>query len=232
MCGRFVATAPPAALADYLRVDEIRTEALEASWNVAPTDQVYAVSESSKDEHLRLLGTYRWGLVPSWAKDVKVGARMINARAETLESKFKAAYTRRRCLLPADGFYEWEKLDDGKKQPWFIHRADEAPMVFAGLWEIWRDPTSESDEPDLLRTCTVVTTAANDLLRRIHDRMPVVLSPQDWDRWLDRTITDPAAVRDLLAPADPRQFEMFAVSPRVNSVRNNDGELVAPLNSG
>jgi putative SOS response-associated peptidase YedK len=230
MCGRFVSTAPPAVLADYLRVDEVRTEALDPSWNVAPTDRVYAVSESSRPEHERLLGTYKWGLVPSWAKDVKVGARMINARAETLESKFKAAYSRRRCLLPADGFYEWEKKDDGKKQPWFIHRADGAPMVFGGLWEIWRDPEGPEDA-ELLRTCTIVTTSANDLVARIHDRMPVVISPSDWDRWLDRTVTDPSAVRDLLAPADPRQFEMFEVSPRVNSVRNNDGDLLLPLNS-
>jgi putative SOS response-associated peptidase YedK len=224
MCGRFVSTAPPSVLADHLRVDEIRTEALDPSWNVAPTDQVYAVSESSRDDRgRRLLGTYKWGLVPSWAKDVKVGA-------ETLDSKFKAAFARRRCLIPADGFYEWEKRDDGTKQPWFIHRADEAPMVFAGLWEVWRDPAGPADA-ELLRTCTIVTTGANDLIARLHDRMPVVISPQDWDRWLDRSITDPDAVRDLLAPADPRQFDLFEVSPRVNSVRNNDGELLTPLNS-
>lgn len=227
MCGRFVATLSPTQLAPYLGVDEIRTETLAASWNVAPTDPVYAVAEN-RESH-RLLGAYRWGLVPSWAKDVKIGARMINARAETLTSKFARAFERRRCLLPADGFYEWEKLEGGGKQAWFIHRTDEAPLVFGGLWELWRDPEGPEDaEP--LRTCTIITTAANDLLRPIHDRMPVVISPQDWDRWLDRDLTDPAAVQDLLAPADPRQFDRYEVSSRVNSVRNNAGDLVVPLN--
>ncbi len=233
MCGRFVATTTPAVLADYLRVDEVRTEALDASWNVAPTDAVYAVAETKDDR--RLLGSYKWGLVPHWAKDPGVGSRMINARAETLTSKFKRAFERRRCLLPADGFYEWEKRDDGKKQPWFVHRADGAPMVFAGLWEIWHDPAQPEDaaspgQSGPLRTCTIVTTGANDLLAPIHDRMPVVLSPKDWDLWLDRDVTDAGALSGLLVPADPRQFEMFEVSPRVNSVRNNDGDLVTPLN--
>jgi putative SOS response-associated peptidase YedK len=227
MCGRFVATATPAQLADYLRVDGIRTEALDASWNVAPTDPVYAVANNRDDE--RLLGSYKWGLVPYWSKDAKGGARMINARAETLDSKFRRAFERRRCLLPADGFYEWEKLEGGGKQPWFIHRADGAPMVFAGLWEVWK-PEDASDEDEPLRTCSIITTAANDLLVRIHDRMPAVISPHDWELWLDRSVTDTSAVRHLLAPADPRQFDMFEVSAAVNSVRNNSGELVAPIN--
>ncbi len=217
----------PSQLADYLGVDEVRTEALEASWNVAPTDPVYAVAESRDDR--RLLGSYRWGLIPSWAKDVKVGARMINARAETLTSKFRRTYERRRCLLPADGFYEWEKREDGSKQPWFIHRSDGAPMVFGGLWEVWRDPAGPEDG-DLLRTCSIVTTEANALLSRIHDRMPVVIEPSDWELWLDRGVADPGALDHLLAPADPRQFELHEVSTQVNSVRNNSGDLVAPLN--
>ncbi|HEX7167351.1 MAG TPA: SOS response-associated peptidase [Acidimicrobiales bacterium] len=228
MCGRFVAAAPPSVLADYLRVDEIRTEALGPSWNVAPTDPVYAVAETRDDR--RLLGSYRWGLVPSWAKDAGVGARMINARAESVGKKFAAAFERRRCLVPADGFYEWEKTADGKKQPWFIHRADGAPLAFAGLWEVWWPEGVDRDETEPLRTCTIVTTEANDLLRPIHDRMPVVLSPSDWDGWLDRDNTDVSTLAKLLVPADPRSLEMFEVSPRVNSVKNNDGELVAPIN--
>ena len=232
MCGRFVSTATPSQLADYLRADDVRTEALDPSWNVAPTDAVYAVAErrSADDEaSTRLLGSYKWGLVPFWAKDPKVGARMINARAETLESKFRRTFERRRCLVPADGFYEWEKLDDGKKQPWFIHRADGAPMVFAGLWEVWK-PEGASDEEEPLRTCSIITTSANELLARIHDRMPAVISPRDWDLWLDRSVTDPAALRHLLAPADARQFDMFEVSTAVNSGRNNSGDLVTPIN--
>lgn len=227
MCGRFVATATPAQLADYLHVDAIRTEALDPSWNVAPTDPVYAAAENR--EHLRQLGTYQWGLVPYWAKDAKGGARMINARAETLTSKFRRTFERRRCLLPADGFYEWQKLDDGTKQPWFIHRADGAPMVFGGLWEVWK-PEGATDDDEPLRTCSIITTAANELLARIHDRMPLVLNPQDFDRWLDRDLTDTDRLADLLVPGDPRSFDLYEVSTQVNSVRNNHGDLVAPRN--
>ena len=226
VCGRYVSSIPPSQLADFLRVDEIRTESLDPSWNVAPTDEVYAVAER---ESTRLLGSYKWGLVPHWAKDASVGSRMINARAETLEQKHGRAFARRRCLLPADGFYEWERVD-GKKQPWFIHRSDGAPMVFAGLWELWHDP-NQPDDADPLRTCTIITTDANDLVSPIHDRMPVVLSPKDWDGWLDRGNQDTASLKKLLAPADPRQFEMFAVRPLVNSVKNNGAELLEPLNS-
>lgn len=231
MCGRFVATATPAQLADFLRVDDVRTEALGTSWNVAPTDRVYAVAENRAGE--RLLGAYRWGLVPSWAKDPKIGSRMINARAETLEAKFRPAFERRRCLLPADGFYEWEKRSDGTKQPWFIHRADGAPMVFGGLWEVWRragEFRSAADDDEPLRTCSIITTEANDLLAPIHDRMPLVLGPDDWEVWLDREVTDVDVVRRLLRPADPGWFDLYEVSTAVNSVRNNSGDLMAPLN--
>ncbi len=224
MCGRFVSTIPPAALAAYLGVDETRTEALDPNWNVAPTDPVYAVSESTVGA--RLLGTYRWGLVPSWAPDPSIASRRINARAETLETKFGQPFERRRCLVPADGFYEWERRADGTKQAWFIRRADGAPMVFAGLWDVWRSKDAE----DVLRTCTIVTTRANSLLAPVHDRMPVILGPADWDEWLDRQCRETAPLRRLLEPADERLLEMFEVSSRVNSVRNNGGDLVAPLN--
>jgi putative SOS response-associated peptidase YedK len=201
---------------------------MDPSWNVAPTDQVYAVAVNRDGE--RLLGSYKWGLVPVWAKEPGVGARMINARADTLEKRFAAPFERRRCLVPADGFYEWEKKPDGTKQPWYIHRADGAPMVFAGLWEVWWPPgVDRSSEPPELRTCTIVTTDANSLLEPIHDRMPVVLSPADWDIWLDRSNTDTASLRSLLVPADPRAFEMYEVSTRVNSVKNNDGELIGSI---
>jgi len=216
-------------LADYLHVHDIRTEALAESWNVAPTDPVYAVAEN-RDQR-RLLGSYTWGLVPSYAKDAKGGPKMINARAETIDKRFGRAFERRRCLVPADGFYEWEKKADGSKQPWFIHRADGTPIVFAGLWEVWCPAGVDRDAEEPLRTCTIVTTEANDIVRPIHDRMPVLLSPSDWDRWLDRSNDDLAGLRSLLVPADPRALERYEVSPRVNSVKNNDGDLVLPLNS-
>ena len=217
----------PARLADYLGVEDVR-ETLDPSWNVAPTDSVYAVIQG-KDGHRRL-GTLRWGLVPHWARDPSIGSRMINARAETLESKFRTTFERRRCLIPADGFYEWEKKDDGTRQPWFITRSDGAPMVFAGLWELWREPGSPEDaEP--LRTCTIVTTDANDLVARVHDRMPVVLGPGDWDRWIDRSVTDTGELSRLLVPPDHRQFEMVEVSTKVNNVRNNGAELIEPVSA-
>lgn len=227
MCGRYVASMPSAVLADHLLVDDVRTEALEPNYNVAPTDPVYAVAENR--EGTRILGSYRWGLVPSWAKDPGVGARMINARAETVATKFGKALERRRCLLPADGFYEWEQREIGGKtvkQPWFISRADGAPMVFAGLWEVWWPAGADRDVDEPLRTCSVITTEANEVVRPIHDRMPVVLDPQVWERWLDRSLTDPGELGAMLRPADPRSIERREVSTRVNSVRNNGPELL------
>lgn len=227
MCGRFVSTTPPAALAGYLGVDEVCTAPLPPSWNVAPTDPVYAVSETPAGR--RLLGAYRWGLVPPWAPDPSIASRRINARAETLETKFAQPFERRRCLLPADGFYEWERRPDGTKQAWFIRRVDDAPMVLAGLWDLWR-PKEAGEAGEAMRTCTIVTTRANALLAPIHDRMPVMVDPSDWDEWLDREHRATAALRRLLEPADVSVLERFEVSSRVNSVRNNGGDLVAPLN--
>jgi putative SOS response-associated peptidase YedK len=222
MCGRYVATTPPGVLAEYFGVDEVRSEPEAPSWNVAPTDAVPAVVV--RREH-RLLGVFRWGLVPSWATDRSGAARMINARAETLSTKpaFRAAFARRRCLLPADGFYEWERRADGTKRAWFIHRADSAPMAMAGLWEVWRD-----GEGELLRTCSVVTTVANSLMTTIHDRMPVLIEPEAWATWLDPANDDTDDLGRLLVPADPRLLERYPVSTLVNSVRNNGPELLEP----
>jgi putative SOS response-associated peptidase YedK len=227
VCGRYVSTSPPALLAEQLGAEEVRVpEPLPPRWNVAPTDPVYAVAEH---KGRRQLGAFRWGLVPFWARDTSVGSRLINARAESVVTKpaFRRAFERRRCLLPADGFYEWQRLPGGRRQPWFVHRADGAPMAFAGLWEVWRDPADPDAEP--LRSCTIVTTEANELLAPVHDRMPVVLSPGDWDRWLDPDRHDVEELRALLVPADPRQFELYQVSTRVNKVTEDGPDLVAPV---
>ena len=223
MCGRYVATTPPEVLADYFAVAEVRAQTDGPSWNVAPTDTVPAVVVR---EARRLLGTFRWGLVPSWSEDASGAARLINARAETVTSKpaFRKAFTRRRCLLPADGFFEWERRSDGTKQPWYIHRADHAPLAMAGLWEVWRKESTD----DLLRTCAVITTKANDLMAPIHDRMPVLIEPADWTVWLDADFDDAAQLQQMLAPSDPRLLEAYAVGTRVNSVRNNAPDLVDP----
>lgn len=227
MCGRYVAAAPASVLAEYFAIDEVREELPGPSWNVAPTDPVPAIVVR-RDK--RLLGVLRWGLVPSWAKDAASAARTINARAESLATKpaFRTAFARRRCLLPADGFYEWERRPDGSRRPWFFHRADGAPLALAGLWELWRDPSAVNDEAALLRSCAVVTVGANALVGDVHDRMPAVLDARDWDLWLDPHTRDLGRLASLLGPADPRMLDGRVVGPRVNRVANNDPSLVEP----
>jgi putative SOS response-associated peptidase YedK len=222
-----VASAPTGVLVSYLDVDEVRVEAPPPSWNVAPTDPVPAVVER---DQTRRLGVLRWGLVPSWAKDRSGAARLINARAETLAAKpaFRNAFERRRCLLPAAGFYEWERRPGQPRRAWFIHRGDGAPMVMAGVWEVWRDPDGPADG-ELVRTCTIVTTRANAVVAPIHDRMPVLLERDQWATWLDRDNRDTTALQSLLVPAGESVVHMTRVGERVNSVRNNGPDLVAPV---
>ena len=158
---------------------------LGANYNVAPTNDIYAVVADSNAEPT--LRTFRWGLVPSWAKDLKIGSKMINARAETLAEKpaFKSLFRSKRVIVPMDGFYEWKVVPGHKtKQPYFIHRCDDEPLAVAGLWAVWRDKAAGPDAP-WLHTCTVITTAANATMAPVHDRMPVLLAPQAWQQWLD-----------------------------------------------
>ena len=240
MCGRYTSTTSATDLARIFEVEEVRAEALPPRYNVAPSLDVFAVAlrrpktekSQGKGPH-RALGTFRWGLVPSWAKDAKSGNRPINARSESIATKpaFRAAIARRRCLLPADAFYEWQRRHgpDGKpagKLPYAIRRKDGRPMAFAGIWEVWRDQADPDAE--LLRTCAIVTTSANDLMRPIHDRMPVVLDPGDWAAWLDPS-TDAGTVDKLMAAAPSEWFEVFPVSSRVNKAGNEGPDLMAPL---
>ena len=223
MCGRFVQAHDPYEYAQHFGAGVTVTESLAPSWNVAPTDRVYAVAEHDGG---RSLGTFRWGLVPWFAKDLKIGARHINARAETVHEKsaFKDSLVRRRCIVPADGFFEWETMEAGGKLPHFIFRSDGAPLALAGLWASWRDPEGER-----LTSCTVITTAPNELLESIHDRMPVVLPEERWSDWLDPTFDDVGALRSMLLPFDARLMSEYPVSTLVNSVRNNYVECIAPL---
>jgi putative SOS response-associated peptidase YedK len=175
------------------------------------------------------MGTLRWGLVPHWAKDLSVGARMINARAETVTSKpaFARPLERRRCLLPADGFYEWHKVPGRKtKQPYFVQRADEEPVAFAGLWERWSDP----DDPDAVPifSCCLLTTTPNAEMARIHDRMPVLLPPSAWDLWLDPDLRDRRELGKLLGPAPDGLLVLRPVTTAVNNVRNQGPDLLDP----
>ena len=218
MCGRFVALNDPDGLVRFLVIDERQAGDLPANYNVAPTQDVYAAAQH---DGRRFLVTFRWGLVPSWADDPRVGARMINARVETAREKpaFRDAFARRRCLIPADGFYEWRR-DGERKQPHFIHRPDGQPFTFAGLWASWRDPAGAR-----LRTCTILTRAASEDIRDLHDRMPVVLPADAWDEWLDAETTSAQAARLLDAVAPPR-LTHHPVSTEVNHHENNHPGLL------
>jgi putative SOS response-associated peptidase YedK len=252
MCGRYASSRRPEDLVEEFEIDESQVkEALAPDYNVAPTKEVYAVverpprpsSESQGQEHpaQRQLRVLTWGLVPSWAKDPSIGNRMINARMETVTEKpaFRKAFASRRCLLPADGYYEWYAPDadptsDGKgrpkKQPFFIHPADGSIMAMAGLYEIWRDPTRDDDDPNRFRwTCTVLTTSAEDDLGRIHDRMPLLVEKERYAAWLDPTVSSADSLKALLVPAAPGRLEAYPVSTQVNNVKNNGAELLEPL---
>lgn len=248
MCGRYASSRRPEDLAEEFEIDratltETVVEPLPPDYNVAPTKPVYAVVErppGPAEDHpsRRQLRVMRWGLIPFWAKDPAIGNRMINARMETVAEKpaYRQAFARRRCLLPADGFYEWyptaEQTPSGKprKQPFFIRPADGSVMAMAGLYEIWRDPTRSEDDPDRFRwTCTVLTTTAEDAVGRIHDRMPLLVEPGRRAAWLAPTLTDPGDLSELLVPATPGRLAAFPVSTQVNNVRNNGPELVEPL---
>lgn len=243
MCGRYASSRRPEDLVEEFEVDQPMLEtALEPDYNVAPTKDVYAVLERpAKGEERpapeRQLRVVRWGLVPSWAKDPGIGSRMINARVETVAEKpaYKRAFAKRRCLLPADGYFEWypteEKAKAGKprKQPFFIRPQDGGVLAMAGLYEIWRDPTRDEDDPlRFVWSCTVITTDAEDDLGHIHDRMPMMVERERWASWLD-TEASPDDLLALLEPAAPGRLEAFPVSTLVSNVRNNGPELVEPL---
>ena len=217
MCGRFSITGDLDFYAEYFGVDEVVAQPLEKSWNVAPTDQVYVVAEK---DHQRQLGSMKWGLVPHWAKNTK--SIHINARSESVDTTaaFRDSFARRRCLIPADGFYEWEAPEKGRAPHW-VYRADGHPMVFAGIWAARLDPETEEWQ----RTCSILTTSAEGVIAPIHERMPVSLSPAVWEAWLDRDLTDPVAARSLLSNIDSDLLMEHLVSRGVNSVRNNDPEL-------
>jgi putative SOS response-associated peptidase YedK len=241
MCGRFVSASPPDEIAKYF--DAAAPEAaLPESYNVAPTNDVYAVYETGG---VRRLDAFHWGFVPHWAKDPSVGNRMINARAETLATKnaYKPSLRKRRCIIPADGFYEWKKVPGQKtKQPMFIHRRDGERLAFAGLWTIWRPkradgdetggPGGGTDEGDELHSCTIITTSANDDVAEVHDRMPVILGADDWSTWLDERNDDLDTLGRLLVPAPPKLIELRPVSTEVNNVRNKGSHLIDEVDPG
>ncbi|WP_426572869.1 SOS response-associated peptidase [Aquihabitans sp. McL0605] len=224
MCGRYVSASTSDEIARYFDAEAEPEQALEPNWNVAPTDDIYVVLD---DGGTRRVAQHHWGLVPFWAKSPSVGAKMINARAEGLATKsaFKRPFEHKRCIVPADGFYEWRKLDGQKvKQPYFISRPDGEPLAFAGLWESWRRPDQERSER--LRSATIITTTPNELLATLHDRMPVILPRSQWETWLDPDNTDLELLGQLLVPAPSDALRMHPVSTQVNSVKNTGPHLV------
>ena len=225
MCGRYVAATSADDIAAYFDAELTDERLLEPSWNVAPTDDVPVVLVRDGRRHVDLL---HWGLVPAWADSPKVGSRMINARAETLATKgaFKHAFARRRCLVPADGFYEWRHDASKAKQPFFIHATDGQPLAFAGLWERWQ-PEGELGEQ--LRSTTIVTTTPNDLMATLHDRMPVILPAEAWEEWLDPANDDLDDLASLLLPCADELLAMHPVSRDVGNVRNQGPQLVEPI---
>jgi putative SOS response-associated peptidase YedK len=220
MCGRYRLTAKERYLRDHFGLDE--DVGWPPRWNIAPTQQVPTIRQDARAPR-RSWAMVRWGLIPSWAKDASIGFRTINAQSETAAEKpaFRDAMRSRRCLVPADGFYEWKKLGPKEKQPYNLGLADDGIFAFAGLWEIWRDRAAAQN----VETCTVLTTSANSLVADVHNRMPVILSREDYDQWLDPGVTDPARVADLLKPFDARLMRCFPVSNRVSRIENDDAEF-------
>jgi putative SOS response-associated peptidase YedK len=242
MCGRFVSASPPERIAAYFGA-EAQVETLGANYNVAPTNDIYAiVAARPSDERgapTRALQAFQWGLLPVWAKDRKVGQKMINARAETIAEKaaFKGVFRKHRCIVPMDGFYEWQagrpdgpvgKSGKPVKQPYFIHRVDGEPLAVAGMWSAWRDRAAGPREP-WLHTATVITTSANATMAQIHDRMPVLLPKAMWDLWLDPENHNIDVLAELLVPAPEHLLALHAVTTDVNNVRNNDAHLIDPV---
>lgn len=223
MCGRYTLTVDASVLATLFDIGPLME--IEPRYNIAPSQLVPIVRANAQGE--REWAVVRWGLIPSWAKDAKIGNRLINARAETAAKKpsFRSAYKHRRCLLPADGFYEWVKIGTGK-QPNYIRFADGRPFSFAGLWESWTPP-----EGEIVESCTILTTRPNSLISGLHDRMPVILQPDRFEDWISESPLSPEGAEAMLLPFPADEMEAVPVSRLVNSTKNDDPRCVEPVGS-
>ncbi len=222
MCGRYVLHADIEELVEQFKLKLIEAQ-VQPRYNIAPSQDIAAIVETDQG---RVLKPLRWGLVPHWAQDVSIGNKMINARAETVAEKpsFRSLVKSHRCVIPASGFYEW-KAEAGKKAPYYIHRQDDEPFGFAGLWTEWKEKGSEAPP---LKTCTIITTAANELMESIHHRMPVILPPEACDEWLNPDNEDTRELAELLVPYAKGNLEAYRVSAAVSSPRNQGEELIEP----
>lgn len=221
MCARFTQSAPQHRIAELFDLD--LSLDIGPRYNIAPTQNVLTVRMSPEGQ--REYANLRWGLVPSWASDLAIGNKLLNARSETVGEKpsFRDAARKRRCLIAADGFYEW-KTENKKKLPFHIHFPDRGPFAFAGIWEAWHDPQGK-----LVETCTILTTTANELLKPLHERMPVILSKANHPRWLDPGIKKVEELNDLFAPLPADALEMFPVTPQVNKWSFDEPSCVEPV---
>ncbi|MEA5573322.1 SOS response-associated peptidase [Calothrix sp. UHCC 0171] len=231
MCGRYTLTQSAKAISEYFGIPDIPN--FKPQYNIAPTQLVLAVLHGSDSDlnvdnsvcNKRILQQLRWGLIPPWAKDKSMGAKLINARSETVAEKpsFRAAFKRRRCLLVTDGFYEWQR-QDGKQQPFYFRLQNQQLFAFAGLWEQWQSPEGEQ-----IKSCTILTAIANEMIQPIHERMPVILQPEDYDLWLDVQVPDLKMLKPLLQPLSAESMTAYPVSALVNNVRNNHPECIMPV---
>jgi putative SOS response-associated peptidase YedK len=238
MCGRMTQQTSPAEVARIFDAESRVEEAAESAgvrFNVAPTEPLTVVLQ--RGEEGRVVEQHRWGLIPSWAKSAREGARMMNARAETVMTSpaFRSSFRTRRCIVPSDGFYEWRRpptaegsrRSKGRSQPFFLHPPEGAVLAMAGLWSVWKDPGSGTWVPSV----AVITTRANQAVADIHDRMPVLLPREAWADWLDVSVGDADYLRSLLEPAPDDVLGIYPISTRVNDVRNEGPELIAPLDT-
>lgn len=226
MCGRYVSVSAPEELAEHFEADEINAESLGERYNVAPTLDVYALVEADGS---RRLGTLRWGFVPYWASSLKDTPAPINARVEGVADSrmFGRSFRKRRCIVPADGFYEWrERESSSRKQPYYIHDPEDEPLAFAGLWTAWREPEESESEP--IYSCAIITTEANGPVRRLHPRMPVMLPRRLWHDWLTADPDEAPHLQEVVASLEAPSLEIRSITDRVNNVRNDGPQLLEP----
>jgi putative SOS response-associated peptidase YedK len=224
MCGRFTNKAKPKEIEKEFKIGKLNQKIFEPRYNIAPTQNIPVVLEANSE---RIIETLRWGLIPSWAKDESIGSKLINARSETLAEKpsFKNAFRSHRCIIPASGFFEWQKSAKGAKQPFYFYLKDKDVFGFAGLYEEWLD----RDSGEQIETFTIITTEANEVLKSVHDRMPVILKPKDYDQWLDAKEKDTNKLQKLLVSYPAKEIDSYKVSKDVNSPSNDSSELIENL---
>lgn len=226
MCGRFASKAKPEQVKKEFKVGKLNSNLFEPRFNIAPSQMIDAVFAPEAE---RIFSQLKWGLIPHWAKDAEIGKRMINARAETITEKpsFREAFKNRRCIIPASGFYEWQRQGTGGKQPFYFYLKDKEVFGFAGLWESWIDKQTGEE----LETCTIITTEANDVLKPVHERMPVILKPANYDEWLNAKFKNTDKLQELLKPYPAEEMDSHAVSKNINYPDRDSPDLIKPLNS-